>query len=130
MISNEELIQKAGAITKPKKMRHGFTTSDCGSAILTDKGNVYLGVSIDTVSSMGFCSEHAAIANMVTNGEYVIKKCVAVIADGTIVAPCGRCREFMYQINDKNLEADIIVGEGKIMKLRDLLPEPWDKDLS
>ncbi len=70
--TNEDLIEKARVIVIPKKIKHGFTVSDCGCALVTDRGNVYLGVSIDTYSSMGFCSEHSAIANMITNGEYKI----------------------------------------------------------
>jgi cytidine deaminase len=108
-------------------MRHGFTASDCGCALVTDKGNVYAGVSIDTCSSMGFCSEHAAIAAMVTNGEYVIKKIVAVDEEGKVLPPCGRCREFMQQINEENLEAEVVVEKAKAVKLKELLPYRWDE---
>jgi cytidine deaminase len=45
-----------------------------GCALVTDKNNLYLGVCIDTGSSIGFCAEHSAIAAMVTTGEYKIKK--------------------------------------------------------
>jgi cytidine deaminase len=127
--TNEELINKAKSIVRPKKMKHGFTASDCGCALVTDKGNIYLGVSIDTCCSMGFCAEHSAIASMVTSGEYKIKKIVAVLEDGTVLPPCGRCREFMNQIDDYNIEADVIVGNNKIVKLRELLPHTWDEDL-
>lgn len=128
-MSNDELINKARSIVKPKKVKHGFVASDCGCALVTDKGNVYLGVSIDTCSSMGFCAEHSAIASMVTNGEYRIKKIVAVLEDGTILPPCGRCREFMYQINGENMETEIIIGKDKVVKLMELLPCPWDDSL-
>jgi len=128
-ISNENLIEKAKVIVKPKKMRHGFTTADCGCALITDKGNIYLGVSIDTSSSIGFDAEQSAIAAMVTAGEYKIKKIVAVLEDGTVLPPCGRCREFMYQIDKDNIDTDVIVEKDKIVKLKDLLPFPWDEYL-
>jgi len=128
-ITNEELIEKARALVKPKEMRHGFTTADCGAALVTDKGNVYVGVSIDTPSSMGFCSEYSAIAAMITNGEYKIKKIVAADAEGMVLPPCGRCREFMYQIDKENLNTDVLVAKDKIVKLKDLLPYPWDETL-
>lgn len=73
-ITDEELIEKARSLVRPKVMRHGFTSADCGCALVTDKGNIYLGVSIDTSSSLGFCAEHSAIAAMVTNQEFRIKK--------------------------------------------------------
>ena len=128
-ITNEELIEKAKSIVKPVKQRNGFTIADCGAALLTDKGNIFLGVSIDTPSSMGFCGEASAIAAMITNQEYKIKKIVAVLEDGTILPPCGRCREFMYQINNDNLETEVIIGKDKTVKLSELLPYIWDENL-
>lgn len=125
--SDQELIDKAKSIVKPQKMKHGFMASDCGCALLTDKGNLYLGVSIDTCSSMGFCAEHSAIASMITNGEYKIKKIVAVDENGLVLSPCGRCREFMHQIHEDNLNADVFVKNDKIVKLSDLLPFQWDE---
>ena len=81
-VSNEELIEKAKSVLKPRKIKHGFTVGDVGCALITDKGNVYLGVSIDTCCGMGFCAEHSAIAAMVTHGEHIIKKIVAVVENG------------------------------------------------
>lgn len=123
------MIKKAKSVVKPKKMRHGFTTADCGCALVTVDGNVYIGVSIDTTSSMGFDAEQSAIASMVTNQEFKIKKIVAVLEDGTILPPCGRCREFMYQIDKENLETEVIIKQDEKIKLKDLLPYPWDSDL-
>jgi len=127
-ISNEGLIEKAKSVLKPRKIKHGFTVGDVGCALVTDKGNVYLGVSIDTASGMGFCAEHSAIAAMVTHGEHRIKKIVAVVEDGTPIPPCGRCREFMSQIHEENPEAEVIIGKNKSVKLKELLPFSWDAE--
>jgi cytidine deaminase len=98
-----------------------------GAALVTADGNVYRGVCIDTPSSMGFCAEHAAIGAMVTAGEYVISRVVAVSIDAAgaryVLPPCGRCREFIRQIDERNEDADVIVEPGRTVKLRDLLPD-------
>ncbi len=91
-ITNEELIRKARSVIKPRKIRHGFVVGDVGCALVTNKGNIYLGTCIDTSSGMGFCAEQSAIAAMITHGEHRIKKIVAVWEKGTPVPPCGRCR--------------------------------------
>jgi cytidine deaminase len=127
-ISNEELIKKAKSVIEPRKIKHGFSVGDVGCALVTDKGNVYLGVCIDTAGGMGFCAEHNAIAAMVTHGEHVIKKIVAVVEDGKPIAPCGRCREFMHQIHEKNLEVEVIIRKNKSVRLKELLPFPWDAE--
>lgn len=127
--THKQLIKKAQSLVKSRQMRHGFTTADCGCALVSKSGNLYYGVSIDTPSSMGFCAEHSAIAAMVTAEEYVIDTIVAVLDDGTVLPPCGRCREFMYQLDTENMNANVIVASDKVVKLTDLLPYPWDNDL-
>lgn len=124
-MSGEELIRQALEVVKHRTV--GSTESgQVGAALLTSEGNVYRGVCIDVSSSMGFCAEHAAIAAMVTAGEYVIERIVAVWKDENGVAfvapPCGRCREFMYQIDERNLDAQVIVGADETLSLRELLP--------
>ena len=126
-VTNEELIEKARSVTKSRKIKHGYTVGDVGCALLTDKGNVYLGVCIDTCSGIGFCAEHSAIAAMVTHGEHKIKKIVAVLEKGIAGPPCGRCREFMHQIHEDNMNTDVIIRKNKVVKLKDLLPHPWDE---
>ena len=128
-ITNEELIKKAQSVVKPKQMKHGFMSADCGCALVTDKGNVYLGVSIDTASGLGFCAEKSAIAAMVTNQEFKIRKIVAVIENEIVLPPCGSCREFIYQIDRDNLNTEVIIKKDKIIKLKDLLPYRWDENL-
>ena len=75
---------------------------------------------------MGFCAEHTAIGQMVTQGEYKIKKIVAVHKNKngeiSVLAPCGRCREFMYQTNEENLETEVVLDIDKVLKLKELLP--------
>ena len=96
-------------------------------ALLSSSGNLYLGVCIDVSSGIGFCAEHSAIAAMITAGESSISKIVAVSGEGTVLPPCGRCRELMYQINATNLEStSVILSENKIVKLQELLPYPYN----
>ncbi|MCI0709342.1 MAG: cytidine deaminase [Chloroflexi bacterium] len=91
----EELIQQAASVVKPKQNGE-FTIASVGCALLSANGNLYLGVNVDTSSSMGYCAEHNAIGTMITAGEYTIDTVVAVWLDDNdsiyILSPCGRCR--------------------------------------
>ena len=69
-ISNEELIEKAKFVRNPIKIRPGCTVGDVGYALITDRGNVYRGVSADTSCGVGFCAAHSAIAAMSTARAY------------------------------------------------------------
>jgi cytidine deaminase len=130
-MTNDELIQKAQAVVNPRRIAHGFTVGDVGCALLTDRGNLHVGVCIDAGGGIGFCAEHSAIASMVTHGEQSIRRIVAVLGDGTVLPPCGRCREFMRQIDGDNMNhTEVLLGREKVVKLRDLLPHPWDEVFS
>ena len=118
------LLQIAKDTLNPRQLSENSYAGSVAAALVTDKGNVYKGVCIDTPCSMGFCAEHAAIAAMITAGENRIEKIVAVCEDGDIVAPCGRCREFMYQIYADNLQTEVMLGRG-VVTLRELLPHIW-----
>ena len=69
------------------------------AAILTEKGNIYVGVCIDTACSLGMCAERNAIANMITNGENGICRLIAVDRNGKAIPPCGACRGIYGTVN-------------------------------
>lgn len=125
MIEDKELIRRATGVLNPRILSPSVEAGEVGSALVTDKGNVYVGVCIDCACSLGFCAEHNAIGNMITNGESRIEVIVAVGSDGNILAPCGRCRELIRQIDPSNTETRILLGNGRTAKLKELLPEHW-----
>lgn len=97
------------------------------AAILTKQGNIYVGVCIDTASTLGMCAERNAIANMITNGESQIDKVVAVMPDGRVGSPYGACREYMMQLDKDSGEIEILLDldNQKTVKLKDLIPDWW-----
>ena len=125
MTSTDDLIARAASVVRPHRVGDRLF-ADVGSALVTPDGNIYLGVCIDTGSGTGFCAEHSAIAAMVTAGEYRIERIVAVWKDERgdvmVLPPCGRCREFIRQVDPLNLDADVILARDNVVKLRDLLP--------
>ncbi|QNO15504.1 cytidine deaminase [Alkalicella caledoniensis] len=123
---------KALALSKvnPRRLSNHCHVASVACALETDTGNIYTGVCIDTACGMGFCAEHAAIAQMITKEESHIVRIVAVSTSGQIYPPCGRCREFMFQVDPKNLAAEIMISEEKIVELEELLPYRWEEKSS
>jgi len=71
---------------------------------------------------------------MVTAGQYRIAKIVAVWRDGEgvlyVVPPCGRCREFIRQIDPANIDTEVVLGRDKLATVRELLPfNEWPSPL-
>ena len=120
----EKLLEYAQNTANPWEISKHTKVGKVGAVILTDKGNVYRGVSIETPCSMGFCAEHSAISAMLTNGENRVVKLVAYSKKHGIVPPCGRCREFLYQINRENINCEILLKD-RMATLNELLPDRW-----
>jgi cytidine deaminase len=133
-MTNEVLIEEAKTVLRPVVESDGHTRGDVACALITNGGNLYRGVCIDTISGMGFCAEANAIGAMLTAGESKIQQIVAVVSrDGAsfaVLSPCGRCREFMAQVDPANLETDIVLDTEHTMKLKELLPyQDWKKSV-
>lgn len=122
MITDAELYERAKDVLDPRRLSPSCEVGGVGSALVTVDGNVYVGVCIDTGSSMGFCAEPNAMGNMVTSRESRISTIVAVLWDGRIVPPCGRCREFIYQIDNANTETRVLLSDDRVTAISDLLP--------
>ena len=124
-----ELSKIAEKLAYPRALSESAEAGSVAAALLTDKGNVYTGVCIDTPCSMGFCAEHAAAAAMVTAGENRVMGVVAVHMDDDgnteIIPPCGRCREFLCQLHDDNHLAQVRLND-RVVTLDELLPFRWE----
>jgi cytidine deaminase len=123
-------VNDSGLIALARSLVGEFRTSkNCvaggvAAAIVSRSGRLYTGVCIDTSCSMGFCAEHAAVAEMLKARESEIATVVAVSGTKGIVAPCGRCREFMWQLDARNSSARVLVREDQAVTLAELLPQP------
>src|SRR5262245_31765977 len=65
------------------------------AALLTRTGQIFTGICVDFRCSLGFCAEQAAIVDMLKHRISQVVAIVAVRTDGTILPPCGRCREMI-----------------------------------
>jgi cytidine deaminase len=120
------LFSKAQGIAKDRKLNKFGSCGGVGSALLTKKGNIYTGICIDVPCGIGFCAEHAAIAEMLKNGESEIKEIIAVTSKKEILPPCGRCRELISQIDKKNKYTIVHLSTSKRKTIKVLLPEPYE----
>ncbi len=125
-----ELYEAAVKVQNDRVISPFIEAGGVAAAIRTKKGNVYVGVCIDTASGLGMCAERNAIANMITNGEHQIEKVVAVMPDGRVGSPCGACREYMMQLDRDSGEVEILVDfeTEKTIRLGELLPDWWGRE--
>jgi cytidine deaminase len=126
--ARSKLIAAAKAVCGAFGLGEHFSAGSVGAAILTAKGNIYTGICVDLACGLGFCAEVAAIAEMLKARETHVVAVVAMSNGGVLVAPCGRCRETIAQVDTQNLECAVILGDDRVVPLRELLPEHWLTD--
>ncbi len=121
----QKLIENARKIVGQFTLSHNdFTAGKVAAALLTSKGNIYTGINIELACGIGFCAEHSAVAEMLKHRETHIEMIVAV-NETSIIPPCGRCRELLFQIDHKNMNTKIYLSDTHYMTLSQLLPHPW-----
>ncbi|HIY63369.1 MAG TPA: GrpB family protein [Candidatus Mediterraneibacter stercoripullorum] len=126
----ERLYIAARKVQRERNISPLIEAGSVSAALLTAKGNIYVGVCIDTACSLGMCAERNAIANMITNGESQIVKIVAVMPDGKAGMPCGACREFMMQLDKSAGKIEILCDyeTKKVIRLKSLIPDWWSTE--
>ncbi|MEE0515803.1 MAG: cytidine deaminase [Emergencia sp.] len=117
-----ELYQKAAAVLPNAFVP--FSNYRVGAALLTKSGEVFTGVNVENSSYGGaICAERTACVKAVSEGFHEFEA-IAVAGESGEAAPCGICRQFLYEFAP---DLTVIFGEDeehlKIYKLRELLPE-------
>ena len=93
-----------------------------GAALLTEGGRIFTGACVDCICGIGFCAEHSAIAEMLKHRITHVLAVVAWDSSGKVLSPCGRCRQFLHEIDDNNWDTRVYLDSGTVVTLRELLP--------
>jgi cytidine deaminase len=118
----KELIALAASLARPFTPSTECSSGTVAAALFTVESTVFTGVSVDTACSLGFCAEHAAVAEMLKGRQSHVRMIVAVNKDAAVLAPCGRCRELLWQVDDRNRDTWVVLGVDKGARLHELLP--------
>lgn len=125
MPSHADLISQAASALNPQMLVEGLWVADVGAAVEAEDGQIFTGACIGGYLSI--CAELGALSQLVAATTPTITRVVAVWrnpADAVlhVIPPCGRCREFMRTMSQRNLEATVILGPDHTKTLRELLP--------
>ena len=124
MESDGTLIAQAQALVHARPIRGG-TLSEVGCVLITERGERFSGACMDLACGIGFCAEHTAIAQMITHTDETHIAVIVAANDQGAIPPCGRCRELMSLLDERNLDTRIILSESESNTLRELLPTRW-----
>jgi cytidine deaminase len=94
-----------------------------GAAALVDDGRIVTGCNVENASyGLTLCAECGIVQQLAaTGGGRLVALCV-VGTDGTYLAPCGRCRQVLFEFGGPSLRIETDHG---IVTLDQLLPHAF-----
>ena len=87
------LIAEAHGLARPIKPSAKCEAGTVAALIVSESGRHYTGVCVEFRCGMGFCAEHAAVAEMLKHHETRIAYVVAVHHTGRVQAPSASCAQ-------------------------------------
>lgn len=121
-----QMLALARSLLRPKQYSEYFSAGYVAAVLEGANGRYYTGVNIDLACGLGFCAERSAASAMITDGEVRVRRIVCVDSDGSLMTPCGSCREFLMLLSPENAAAEFYLGGGRTMALAEFLPMPWE----
>lgn len=91
-----------------------------GAAARVDDGRVVVGCNVENASyGLSLCAECSVASALVSSGGGRLVALAVVGGDGEYLAPCGRCRQILFELGG----ADLLIETGQgVVRLDDLLP--------
>ncbi|OBK26876.1 cytidine deaminase [Mycobacterium asiaticum] len=97
-----------------------------GAAALVDDGHIIAGCNVENVSyGLGLCAECAVVCALHSGGGGRLLALACVDAAGSLLMPCGRCRQLLLEHGGPELLIDHADGPRR---LAELLPDPFGPD--
>ncbi len=97
-----------------------------GAAALVDDGRVISGCNVENASyGLTICAECGVAQALALGGGGRLVALAVVDGDGAYLAPCGRCRQVLYEFGGPELQ--VLAGE-RVVVLDDLLPGAFGPD--
>lgn len=99
-----------------------------GAAAVTSDGRTIEGSNVENASyGLTLCAECSLVSDLVRQGGGRLVAVSIVAGDGQPLAPCGRCRQLLFEHGGNEVLVD--AGEGRAPRpLSELLPEAFGPD--
>ena len=97
-----------------------------GAAARVDDGRIVVGCNVENASyGLSLCAECSVASALISGGGGRLVALAVVGGDGAYLAPCGRCRQILFELGGPGLLID--TGD-RIATLGELLPGAFGPD--
>lgn len=120
----DALRQQAQAATR--RSYAPYSKFRVGAAALVDDGRTITGCNVENASyGLSLCAECGLVSQLHDSGGGRLVAVTAMHADGTVLAPCGRCRQLLLEAGGAELLVD---GASGPKTIADLLPDSFSTE--
>ena len=103
-----------------------YSNYPVGAAAIVDDGRTVAGCNVENVSyGLGLCAECGLVSALNASGGGRLIAFSCCDSRGSILLPCGRCRQILFEFGGGDLLIDTASG---VRPLSDLLPEAFGPD--
>lgn len=99
-----------------------------GACLRTNDNQLFAGCNAENASfSLTLCAEAAAIGSMISTGQRQITEILIAVDNPILCAPCGACRQRLYEFTVPECKIYLCNNEGlqKTLTFASLLPEAF-----
>ncbi|MEY4901317.1 MAG: hypothetical protein RLZZ190_44 [Actinomycetota bacterium] len=120
-----QLLQET-AIAASKKAYAPYSNFPVGVAGLVNDGRIISGCNVENASyGLGLCAECSMTSELVMSGGGRLVAVLCVNAQGDYLAPCGRCRQLLFEHGGNEL---LLMTPDGPMKMSTILPWAFGPD--
>ena len=103
-----------------------YSAFPVGAAALVDDGRVVTGCNVENASyGLGLCAECGLVSALHGSGGGRLVALACVDGSGSVLMPCGRCRQLLWEHGGGECMVDTPLG---ILPLSELLPQAFGPD--
>jgi len=103
-----------------------YSAFPVGAAALVDDGRVVTGCNVENASyGLGLCAECGLVSTLHGSGGGRLVALACVDGSGSVLMPCGRCRQLLWEHGGGECLVDTPLG---ILPLGELLPQAFGPD--
>ena len=114
------------AIAASKKAYAPYSNFPVGVAGLVNDGRIISGCNVENASyGLGLCAECSMTSELVMSGGGRLVAVLCVDAQGDYLAPCGRCRQLLFEHGGNEL---LLMTPDGPMKMSTILPWAFGPD--
>jgi cytidine deaminase len=114
---------RAAALDVAQRAYAPYSRLNVGGAALVDDGRIVTGCNVENASfGLTLCAECGVVAALAASGGGRLVATVVVDGDNNFLAPCGRCRQLLYEFGGAELL--LLTADGPV-PLSEMLPRAF-----